>query len=75
MANPVEIVKTRPAETAMPIATVVAALICKIIGVEDTDTIFYLAIVISFTPAAVTWVVELMRKRDANGTTLQRPNG
>jgi len=63
MANPVEIAKTRPAETAMPIATVIAALISKALGVEDTDTIFYIALLVSFVPAAVTWTVDLMRKR------------
>lgn len=64
MANPVEVVKDRPAETAMPIATVLAALIAKLAGVEDTDTIFYMAIVLSFVPAAVTWIVELVRGRN-----------
>ena len=64
MANPVEVVKDRPAETAMPIATVLAALIAKFAGVEDTDTIFYMAIVLSFIPAGVTWVVELIKDKD-----------
>ena len=63
MNTPVEIVKNRPAETAMPIATVLAALIAKLVGVEDVDTIFYIAIVISFVPAAVTWIVELMKHK------------
>jgi hypothetical protein len=63
MANPVEIAKNRPAETAMPIATVLAALIAKLLGVEDTDTILYIALVVSFVPAAVTWMVELLRRR------------
>jgi hypothetical protein len=63
MSTPVELVKSRPAEAAMPIATVFAGLISKIIGVEDTDTIFYLALAISFVPAAVTWCVELMKKK------------
>jgi len=62
-STPVEIVKSRPAETAMPIATVIAALISKALGVEDTDTIFYIALAISFVPAAVTWCVELMRRK------------
>lgn len=73
MANPIELAKRRPAETAMPIATVLAALIAKALGVEDTDTILYLALAISFVPAAVTWVVVLMR-RDSDGTTYQRPS-
>jgi len=59
-------VKNHPAETAMPIATVLAALIAKLAGVEDTDTILYLALALSFIPAAVTWVVNLVRKPDGN---------
>lgn len=73
MATPVDIAKTRPAETAMPIATVIAALIAKALGVEDTDTILYIALALSFVPAVVTWIVDL-RERKSNGTTLQRPS-
>jgi hypothetical protein len=73
MAASVELIKKRPAETAMPIATVLAALIAKILGVEDTDTILYIALALSFVPAAVTWVVELVR-REPDGTTLHRPS-
>jgi hypothetical protein len=73
MSTPVDIVKSRPAESAMPIATVLAALIAKLAGVEDTDTIFYLALALSFVPAAVTWIVELVR-REPDGTTLHRPS-
>lgn len=61
MSKPIEIVKNRPAETAMPITTIIAGLIAKAIGVEDTDTIFYIALVVSFVPAAVTWLVNLLR--------------
>jgi len=67
MSKPLDIVKNRPAETAMPLATVVAALISKLAGIEDTDTIFYIAIVISFVPAGVTWVVELVKKPESEG--------
>jgi len=67
MSNPVDIVKSRPAETAMPIATVISALIAKLAGIEDTDTILYIALVISFVPAAVTWVVELVKKSESEG--------
>jgi hypothetical protein len=70
MTNPVELAKSRPAEAAMPIATVFAALIAKFAGVEDTDTILYLALALSFVPAIVTWIVELV-KRDSGGTTYQ----
>ena len=77
MASPVEIAKTRPTETAMPIVTVIAILIGKAIGVEDTDTIAYIALVLSFVPAVVTWIVDLVRKpsdTDA-GTTYQPSSG
>lgn len=62
MGNPIT---KHPAEASMPIATVFAALIAKLAGVEDTDTILYLALALSFVPALVTWVVELKRKPDA----------
>ena len=72
-----DLVKSRPAETAMPIATVLAALIARLLGVEDTDTILYLALALSFVPAGVTWIVELMKSKkdpDSGGTTLQPPS-
>jgi hypothetical protein len=72
MSTPIDIAKSRPAETAMPIATVLAALIAKLAGVEDTDTILYIALALSFIPAAVTWTVELI-KREPDGTTYKRP--
>lgn len=72
MATPVDIAKQRPAETAMPLVTALAILIGKLIGIEDTDTIAYIAIVLSFIPAAVTWIVNLRKQN--NGTTY-RPSG
>ena len=60
--NPVSLAKQHPAEAAMPLATALAALICSLLGVEDTDTILYLAIVLSFVPALVTWVVGRARR-------------
>jgi predicted PurR-regulated permease PerM len=54
--------KDRPAETAAPIATVLAVLLARIIGVEDADLVGYIAIALSFVPAGVTWMVELLRK-------------
>jgi hypothetical protein len=51
------IVKERPAEVATPPAMAVAFLICKLIGVDDVDTIGYVAILVAFVPAAVTWAV------------------
>lgn len=64
MEGPVDLIKKRPAETAAPITTVLAGLIAKLAGVEDTDTILYLALVLSFVPAAVTWLVELLKKQE-----------
>lgn len=72
MATPVDIVKSRPAETAMPIATVIAALIAKALGVEDTDTILYIALALSFVPAIVTWIVDLRNRKQSDATTLKR---
>ena len=59
--NPSQLVKDHPAETAMPLATALAALIGNLFGLEDTDTILYLALVLSFIPAVVTWIVNLRR--------------
>jgi hypothetical protein len=66
------VVKDHPAETAMPLATVLAALIARLAGVEDTDTILYLALALSFVPAVVTWVVNLVRQ-EPDGTTNPPP--
>ena len=74
MANPVQITKEHPAETAMPLATVLAALIAKALGVEDTDTILYIALALSFVPAVVTWIVGLT-KREPDGETVYQPPG
>lgn len=56
-----DLVKSRPAETAAPVATAIAALIAKMLDVEDADTVLYLALVLSFVPAAVTWLVVTLR--------------
>jgi hypothetical protein len=39
-----------------------AFLICKLLGVDDVDTIGYVAILVAFVPAAVTYLVGLARK-------------
>jgi hypothetical protein len=59
------IIQRHPAETAMPVFTVIAALIGKALGVEDTDTILYIGLALSFLPAAITWLVELIRGKKA----------
>jgi hypothetical protein len=68
MPGPVELVKNRPAETAMPIATVIAALFAKLLGVEDTDTILYISLALSFVPAAITWLVVTIRGNNDHQT-------
>lgn len=73
MASPVRLVEEHPAETAMPLATVVAALIAKALGVEDTDTILYIALALSFIPAIVTWFVDLRKREPDSGTTFKPP--
>jgi len=63
MQSPVSLAKDRPTETATPVVVAVAVLLAKLIGVDDPDTIFYMTIVLAFVPAAVTWLVVLLRKR------------
>jgi hypothetical protein len=57
------IIQQHPAETVMPIATVIAALIAKALGVADTDTILYIALALSFLPAAITWIVNMVKSK------------
>jgi hypothetical protein len=59
--QPTQLVKNHPAETAGPLAMAIAALIANLADITDTDTIVYLALVLSFVPAVVTWVVNLKR--------------
>lgn len=48
------VAQKRPAETA-GVASALALLVGRLLGVDDPDTIVALAIVIGFVPAAVTW--------------------
>lgn len=57
------IIQRHPTEAAQPIVIVIAGLICKAIGVEDTSTIFAIALVLSFVPAAITWIVNLIKSK------------
>jgi len=59
--QPTDIVKNHPAETAGPLAMALAALIASLADITDTNTILYLALVLSFVPAVVTWIVDLKR--------------
>ncbi len=51
----------RPAETAAPAALAVAYLVAQLLGIENEQTVWAIAVVVSFVPAAVTWVVSLRR--------------
>ena len=73
--NPVGFAKKRPAETAMPLATVLAALIAKALGVADTDTILYIALALSFVPAVVTWITDMVRGRSDAPTSQPSSTG
>lgn len=59
--DPKQLVTNHPAETAGPLAMALAALIANLSDITDADTVLYLALVLSFVPAAVTWVVNLKR--------------
>jgi uncharacterized membrane protein (DUF4010 family) len=59
--TPVSVVKARPAETATPVVMAAAMLIGGLVGLDQNQTA-YLAIILAFVPAAVTWIVELARK-------------
>lgn len=57
---------SRPAEVG-GIAGAVALLIAKLLGVDDVGTVTAIGIVIGFIPAAITFVVELVKGK--NGTS------
>jgi hypothetical protein len=57
------IAQRHPAEVATPIFAVLAALIGKALGVEDTDTILYIGLALAFVPAAITWVVNMWKSK------------
>lgn len=52
----------RPAET-VGVAAAVAVLIAYFAGIDDPGLIAAMAVIVGFIPAAVTWCVELARKR------------
>ena len=55
------VVQRHPAELGGPVAMAIAFLIGQLLGVENENTVFAIAIVLSFVPAAITWVVGLIR--------------
>lgn len=73
--QPTQLVKNHPAETAGPLAMALAALIAGLADIDDTDTIIYLALVLSFIPAVVTWIVNLKRNEpDDNSSSPDTPS-
>ncbi len=56
----------RPAESA-GVAASVAVLIVTALGVDDPKVYAALVVVVGFVPAAVTFLVELVRGRRAGG--------
>jgi hypothetical protein len=59
--SPKKIVQRRPAETG-GIAAAVALLVAHLVGVDDPTLVAALAVVVGFTPAAITWLVETIKK-------------
>lgn len=55
-------VTKRPAESA-GLAGAAALLTARLLGVKDPDTIVALGVVFAAAPAAVTWVVSVVRGR------------
>lgn len=56
------IAQRRPTEVYSPVVIAVAGLIAKLLDVTDADTLIYMMVVLGFVPAAVTWLVTLVRK-------------
>jgi hypothetical protein len=56
-----DLARAHPAETAAPPAMAVAFLLCKALGVEDVDTIGWIAVLVAFVPTAITFVIELRK--------------
>jgi hypothetical protein len=57
----VELPQDRPAETGGVVGAA-TLLIVGALGVTDPDTIIALGVIVGFVPAAVTWVVVMVRK-------------
>ena len=55
------IVQRRPTEIIGGAAQALAFLIVYFLGIEDPGVYFALGIVLAFVPAAITWVVTLVR--------------
>lgn len=53
----------RPAESATSVASVLAAVLLAVLHVRDEALLVPLALLLGHVPAAVTWCVELVRRR------------
>lgn len=59
----------RPAESTTSVASIVAAVLLAVFHVKDDTLLVPLALALGHVPAAVTWVVELLRRRAAPSAT------
>lgn len=60
-----ELSARRPAETTTAVAAALAVLITAILGVDNTEILGALTIVIGFIPTLVTWIVSMRQSRKA----------
>ena len=63
--------RDHPAETAGPLAMALAFLIGELVGVDESATVA-IAIVLSFVPAIVTWIVNMVRGKEVEDAERQR---
>lgn len=54
------IVSNRPAETG-GVAGAAGLLIGRLLGIDDPNTLVAIGMVVGFAPAAITWLVTLIR--------------
>jgi hypothetical protein len=56
------VLANRPAETTSGVAGAVAALVAYFTHITDPAIVAALVVVVGFVPAAVTWLVTLLRR-------------
>ena len=56
------LVERRPAESATPVALAVAYLVAQILDVDNDQTVWAIAVLVAFVPAAVTWLAVTLRR-------------
>lgn len=57
-----KIVKERPAESTTAVAGALAAIFGPLVGLNDTEEVAALAVVLGAIPAIVTWIVDKARE-------------